>query len=115
MSELIKSDDNQERLDFNDTESILYFAGEEIKVSKRSQSAPHDLLRTLFKDRGKTWNNDEIIDDWHYYHEDEKIPKNKVYQAGRSVKRIVAEETKIKDFLIVTTKNVSINKKYLTP
>ncbi len=114
-TELLKMETEEVTLDFDDTKSLLHFAGETIKISKNIQSAPHDLLRTIFKDRAKVWNTDEVIEDWHYYLADEKIPKNKVYQAGKAVNRIVAQDTKIKDFLEVSTKAISINKKYLKP
>lgn len=107
--------DNTEHatLAFDDTTSTLSFMNEKITISKQAQSAPHDLLKTLFKDRTRTWSTDEVLDDWHYYLEDEEVPKNKVYQAGLAVNRIVAQSTKVKDFLIVNTKNVAINKVYL--
>lgn len=100
-------------LSFDNEKSTLYFQNEAIVISKNAQSSAHDLLRTIFKDKTKIWNTDEVIDDWHYYLPDEKPPKNKVYQAGKSVNRIVAQETKIKDFLDISTKSISINKKYL--
>jgi hypothetical protein len=114
-SELIKSDteNNQEKLDFDEDESILYFSGKKIKISKRAQNMAHDLLKTLFRDKTKIWNNDEVLDDWHYGLTGEKVPKNKVYQAGKAVNRTVAIKTQIEDFLDLTTKTVSINKKYL--
>ena len=115
-TELIKSESSSEwdndTLDFDDATSILSFLGEAITISARVQSDAHDLLRTIFKDRAKVWEVYEVIDDWGYQ-ADEKAPKNKVYQAGKSVNRIVAQHTKVKDFLIITTKNVAINKAYL--
>lgn len=109
---LLITDVVNKKLDFDDRDSTLLFAGEKITISKRAQSDPHDLLRTIFKDKQRIWNTDEVLDDWKFDTEN-KAPKNKVYQAGKAVNRIVASYTKINDFLDVTTKTVSINKKYL--
>lgn len=108
---LTPSKENKE-LDFNHDESILAFTGEKITISKRAQSDAHDLLYTIFKEKAKTWHTDEVLDDWKVDTGD-RVPKNKVYHAGKAVNRIIAEQTTIKDFLIVTTKKVSINAKYL--
>ncbi len=103
----------EKELAFDSDKSILYFLDEAIVISNNAQSSAHDLLRPIFKDKPQLWNTDEIFDDWHYYLPDEKPPKNKVYQAGKAVNRIVAQDTKIKDFLDISTKTVSINKKYI--
>ncbi len=111
-TELIKSENKQEKLDFDDTNRLLYFMGEGIIISKKEESDTHKLIRTLFKDIHRVWANDEILEDWGYSF-DEKLSKNKVYKASVAVNKIVAQDTKIKDFLIYSTKTVSINKKYL--
>jgi len=100
------------KLDFDVATSTLAFLGEAITISARVQSDAHDLLSTLFKDRNKEWQVYEVVEDWGF-HEDEDVPKNKVYQAGKAVNRIVAQHTKVKDFIIVNTKIVAINKVYL--
>lgn len=107
--------ENEEKseLNFDSEKSILHIQNKAITISKNAQSSAHDLLRTIFKNKTKVWNTDEVIDDWHYYLPDEKPPKNKVYQAGLSVNRIIAQDTNIKDFLDISTKSVSINTKYL--
>ena len=110
--ELLK-EDNGKKLDFEVEKSILYFAGEEILISKNANSDAHDLLRTIFKDRHRIWNTDEVLDDWKFDIE-KKTPRKKVYHAGKAVNRIVAQETKLKDFLSVSTKAVAITKKYLS-
>lgn len=110
-SQLLQSE-NENILDFDPTISGLHFAGQIITISARAQSDAHDLLRTVFKDKSKLWNADEILDDWRV-DVDKKTPKKKVYHAGKAVNRIVAQETKIKDFLDVTTKTVAVNKRYL--
>ena len=109
--ELLKTD-YEKKLDFDPKTSTLYFAGEVIIISKRAENDAHELLKTVFKDRSKIWNSDEVLDDWKFDTEG-KTPKKKVYHAGKAVNRIVAQDTKIKDFLDVTTKTVAINRKYL--
>lgn len=83
-----------------------------ILVAKKEESDTHKLMRTLFKDKHKNWANDEVLEDWGYAI-DEETATNKVYQAGRKINGLVAQDTTIKDFLIVTTKSISINKKHL--
>ena len=115
-TELLKTDDEEkpQRLDFDATKSVLYFADKAITISKRAENDAHELLRTIFKNRSKVWNSDEVLDAWQVAHNKSRIPKNKVYQAGRAVNRIVAQETTTKDFLDVSTKTVAINRKYLS-
>ncbi len=111
-TELLKSNDEQDELEFDVKNSLLHFAGEAINISKRAESDAHELLKTIFTDRNKIWQTYEVLDDWKV-EIDGNAPKNKVYQAGKAVNRIVAIDTQIKDFLTVTTKTVAINKKYL--
>ncbi len=105
---------NPSSLSFDENTRKLSFNNEEILISKKEESDPHKLMRTLFKDENKIWANDEVIDDWGYKF-GEKVSENKVYQAGKKVNSIIAQDTKIKDFLDITTKSISINKKYLKP
>ena len=112
-AELLQADELGNKLAFNPTTSILYFAGVEIVISKTSNSDPHYLLKTLFKNKKKVWNTDEILDDWDFDTE-ERPPLKKAYHAGKKVNSIVAQNTRIKDFLTVTTKAVIINKKYMS-
>lgn len=113
LTELLSDEGKPQRLDFDLKKSTLYFADEEITISKRAENDAHELLRTIFNDKAKVWNSDEVLDDWKVSFDGSRVPKNKVYQAGRAVNRIVAQETKIKDFLVVSTKTVAINRKYL--
>ena len=99
-------------LSFNEATRKLTFMNEEILIAKKEESDPHKLIRTLFKDINKVWASDEILEDWGYSF-GEDIKKNKAYQAGKAVNRTIAQETKIKDFLDVSTKSISINIKYL--
>lgn len=100
---------------FNDLARTLSFMGKEILISKKEESDPHKLIRTLFKDMSKVWANDEILEDWNYSLSDEDVTKNKAYQAGKAINRTIAQETTVKDFLSITTKSISINNKYLKP
>ena len=113
-AELLKADKPETSLGFDDEKRLLYFMGETIVIGKKEESDPHKLMRTLFNDTTKVWANDEILEDWGYSF-DEKVSKNKVYQAGKVINQVVAQDTKIKDFLVISTKSVSINKKYLNP
>ncbi len=96
---------------FNDKESILSFNNKEIKISKTINSNGHYLLKTIFKDKNKVWEYDEIAEDW--TEDYKKDDGSKYYYAGYTVNGKVAKETTIKDFLIITSKMVHINKKYL--
>jgi len=102
----------QKTIRFDSETSILHFNGKSILISKKAENDPHELLKTIFKDKTKTWNTDEILDDWKFDLAN-NTPKNKIYQAGKATNRVIAQETAIKDFLVVTTKTVAINKKYL--
>jgi len=112
-AELLKTDMENSKLEFDVATSALFFANEKIKISDRANSDAHDLLKIIFSDISKLWNNDEILEKLAFNLTKAKVPKNKVYQAGKAVNRIIAQETTIKDFLILTTKTVAINKKYL--
>lgn len=115
ISELLSdSEEKPQRLDFDASSSTLYFAGKAIIISVRAQNDAHELLRTIFKDRTKLWNADEVLNDWRFDIE-RKTSKRKVYYAGKAVNRIIALKTQIDDFLTVTTKTVAINKRYLGP
>lgn len=101
-------------LNFDVNCSVLQFAGKSIVISKRNKGDAHDLLKTLFRDPTKQWNTDEILDDWHFSHDKKMVPKNKTYQAGKAVNRIVCAQTLRDDFLITNTKYVQVNPKYLS-
>ncbi|MEN9582942.1 MAG: hypothetical protein RL641_896 [Candidatus Parcubacteria bacterium] len=114
VAELLQADAPTAKSDprFDEESRILYFNNEKILIGKKEESDPHKLLRTLFKDKRKVWASDEVLEDWGYSFDD-KVSANKVYQAGKAVNQTVAQDTKIKDFLVVSTKNININKAYL--
>ena len=98
-------------LTFNNQKSVLSFNGKEIEISKTRNSNGHYLLKTIFEDKNKIWEFDEIADDWN--DEYKKDDWNRYYNAGYAVNEKIAKETTIKDFLAITNKTVGINRKYL--
>ncbi len=99
---------------FSPESGILHFQGKEIEISKTKNSDPYYLLRTIFKEPTKLWNNDEILDDWSGFGINlDDAPKKKVYYAGLAVNNKVAAKTMIEDFLDATTKTIKIKEKYL--
>jgi|GEM_PF-4071471 len=98
-------------LEFDEDKSVLFFKGKEIIISKTKNSNGHKLLETVFKEESKIWNYDEIAEDW--YDEYTRDSWSRYYDAGYKVNKRIAEETTIKDFLIITNKMLNINKKYL--
>lgn len=103
--------DIEAKLRFDDKKSILYFQEREILISRNRDTNPHYLLLTLFKDKGRVWNFDEIAEDW----KDEYSKKSwrRYYTTCYTVNKKVAIKTTIDDFLIVANKTVAINHKYL--
>lgn len=114
LKELIQSDDKSDIdntiLKFDTKKSILHFANKKIVISKRAENDSHYLLKTLFKNKAKVWSTDEVLDDWESA---EDAPIRKIYNAGITTNRKIAEITTTKDFLLVNTRNISINPKYL--
>lgn len=106
-----KIESQKDILGFDGKNSTLYFNKKEIIISKTRNSNGHYLLKTIFKNKNKVWEFDEIAEDWN--DEYEKDSWNRYYNAGYTVNEKVAKETTIKDFLDITNKTVAINKKYL--
>lgn len=116
-TELLLKNGEEERADamrFDDGNRVLFFKGKSIAISKKEDSDAHKLMRTLFKNAQKTWANDEVLEDWGY-RIDDNVPTHKVYQASRKINSIIAQDTTIKDFLVISTKTVAINEKWLGP
>ncbi|MFA7244552.1 MAG: hypothetical protein WC080_04690 [Patescibacteria group bacterium] len=83
----------------------LTFKDEKIKFTRNKR--PYFLLKTLFSNPDKLWGYDEIAAEW-----SEEYSKNdwsKYYQAAYSANESIAKTTKIKDFLLITSKDVRIN------
>ncbi len=108
---------NKKEVKFNAEESVLIFNGKEIQISKNNNTDSHNLLETIFKDKLKIWNYDEVAKDWDIgddrYDNEWKVFNNKFYQAGYKINNKVANKTTIEDFLKITKRKVNINKKYL--
>lgn len=101
-----------ETLDFDDSTRILYFAGQPILISPRAANDSLTLLSILFSDRSKLWHNDEVMEKWGLT-EGTKTEKRKAYHAGKALNDIIAKKTTVQDFLLINTKTISINPKYL--
>lgn len=102
-------------LEFDKESSTLFFQGKEIIISKAKNSRPHYILDTIFSDKKKTWLYDEIAEESsNDRNEYEGYDWKQFYQACRDINEKVAKETTIKDFLVYTKYQVSINRNYLT-
>src|SRR3989338_906515 len=100
---------------FDAKRGILSFAGQEIELSKKGKETDAVLLmKTLLKEETNEWkHNDEILTDWGYNDDDQKVvPKNKVYFAGQKINNVVALKTQIDDFIECNTSKARINPKY---
>ena len=63
--------------------STLFLQVQKSSFQSKRKATRTSFLRTVFKDREKVWNNDEVLTDWSYK-EDERTPRNKVDPAGKS-------------------------------
>lgn len=100
---------------FDSKSGILKFAGKEIEISKKGKKTDAVLLlNTLIKaDIGEWKHNDEILEEWGYHDEDQdRLPPNKIYFAGRKVNKAVALKTQIEDLVECNTRKARINPKY---
>jgi len=99
---------------FNSEKSIVSVISRPIVVSRTKDSNPHNLLKTIFSDKKKLWNYDEIADNWGW--PEDKFDKKSwrtFYNACISTNSIVEKKTGIEDFLIFDSKTARINTKYL--
>ena len=101
---------NYTQLSFDDS-SVLHFYNKKIIISKSRNSSSHDLLLTIFKDKEKVWSYDEVAADW--TDEYDKSKWRRYYNAGYEANQKIAKETTIKDFLLLSSKTVNINPRYL--
>lgn len=90
----------------------LHIKGKIITISKSENSMQHLLLKTIFSDKNKLWDFDEISEilgrDY-----DHKNDWNKYYQTGLKINKKIDEEIGVNNFLEITTKTVRIEEKYL--
>ncbi len=110
--------DEDEKATYNPDTKTLIFKQKKIIITKRAQSYAADLLETLFfkKTIGELWDFYDVIKEWDQSMETEDISedeKARVYQAGVSVNEKVEKKTDCNDFLVITTKDVKINPRYL--
>lgn len=97
---------------FDEKKFVLKFAGKEIRLSKgRKETDAVLLMKTLVKEPGRDWFEDEILEDWNYEKGD--ASKNKAYHAGRKINQAVRDATRVTDFLDHNTQKFRINGKYL--
>ena len=101
----------KEEIKFDADTSTLFFRNTKIIISKTRNKGGHFLLTTVFKDKEKIWEYDEIAEDWG--EEYKKDDWRKYYNAGYSVNEKVAKKTTFTDFLVIGNKTICINKKYL--
>jgi len=94
---------------------LLKVAGKEIELAKKGRETDSVLLlETLLKAKNAEWkHNDEILADWGNNYEDTvRLPKNKIYFAGKKINNAVALKTQIEDFIECNTSKARINPKY---
>ncbi len=101
------------KLKFDKENSILFFQGKEIPISKGKNSKQHYLLETIFKNKKRTWNYMDIADEQggDDYNKDNW---RKFWHACNAINIKIARKTQIEDFLNATSKAVGIRKKYLS-
>lgn len=96
-----------------DTESSLITIGN-IKIKIPQNTDMEMLCKVILKNKKATlkkWSWDEILEEWG--ETPEEVGWRKTYHAGIGVNEKIARKTAIEDFLIVTTKTIQVNPKYL--
>lgn len=94
---------------FDEYKSVLLIGTKPIKLTKFSNQ--YHFLKIIFQEPEKDWQYSEIselMDDLN------KRPWKQLYNVADAIKKKVATETGIKDFLITNTQSAQINKKYLS-
>jgi len=104
------------KANFDSETGTLTLGGKEIKFAGDKNQI--ELLRFLFKETGsarKEWDWVDITRAFgdHDWSKDSKRKSRRVYDTGRNVNTNIARKTAIEDFLIVTTKTIKVNPKYL--
>lgn len=100
---------------FDEKYHLLKIAGKEVELAKKGRETDAVLLmRTLLKAQGDGWrHNDEILEDWGMNDADiKKVPRNKIYFAGKKINTAVALKTGISDLIEYNTFKARINPKY---
>ncbi len=95
---------------------ILVLAnGQVIHISGQTgnENNPLRLLKTLVKDIGKEWAEDEIMEDWEgVVSGNVNVPKDRIYQAYVNLRKKVESQTGIQDLLGYRNKTYCLNSKY---
>ncbi len=98
-------------LSFDLNAELLIFGGRILDLDIRKESRPSMLLQTLLKDPLSEWSQDQITDDWS---DEEAFSNRAVYDAAVALNKKIAEETTIKDFLLLEgMHSVQINPSYI--
>lgn len=105
----LRSESKPENPTYNKEKRTIDFAGKEIKVKGESSSA---ICEEIFKEPNRSWSYDEILENQGGDDIDKK-QISKLSRAARHINTLVAMETTIKDLLLVDSKKVLINPKYL--
>lgn len=110
-----KADESPEKqLSYNSKDCVLIIGQHKVQVPKDTDQS--ELCRVIFSDKEsmtKQWGYDEIHKSWKGI--DNYNPKNwaKFYHAAYAVNEKIEKATQIKNFLMPTKKEVSINEIYL--
>lgn len=104
-----KSNSNTTKSTFNNENGVLIFKNTEIDFSKKYNQK--ELLNSLFKNKAKNWNYDEIIEDWGEDYQ--RGDWRKCYTAGDEINKEIIIKTGVNDFIIKNTKQIRINSKYI--
>lgn len=97
---------------YDTVDCIIHFRGKNIQIPHNSDQEL--LCKVVLRNKQsmlKKWPWDEAVEAWG--DEPDTIGWRKVYNAGRAINDKVAVETATKDFLIVKTKFVQLNPKFL--
>jgi hypothetical protein len=97
---------------YNPVSSVISFLGKNIKVVPDTTQAA--ICKLLFKNKSsqnKEWPWDEIVDKMG---DEGRRKKRSIYDAARQLNIKIAAETAVQDVLLVTTKTIQLNPKYLS-
>ena len=107
-----KDNEGESKIEFVD--KVLFFKNQQFNFSNSPNQ--YELLGTLFKDIQKEWNYDEIEEDWDPTCYEERLKQQdywkKFYNSAKEINKKIAIETGVKDFLLMNTKQIKVNKKY---
>lgn len=101
---------------FSFEDNWLNYGGRRLTISTKPSSNPCSVLRFLAKNPRRVWNCDELWAKLTGYSEgdyDRREWKKGIYNPAYALQKKIAEETTVKDFLVINTEVVQINPKYL--